>query len=135
MIRALKEIGADYLVGGSLASSFHGTPRSTHDVDLVADLKPAHATLLAARLEGRYYVDAGRILTATLRRSSFNVILTPSRSSSRSYETRTSVRALTLLVILAIIVGIPALIYAVHIHYLPVDLVAEKVMNRLGVRW
>jgi hypothetical protein len=39
------------------------------------------------------------------------------------------------MVILTILLGIPALIYAVHIYYLPIDLVAEKVMNRLGVRW
>jgi hypothetical protein len=32
-------------------------------------------------------------------------------------------------------VGIPAAVYMVHIYYLPIDLVAEKVMNRLGVRW
>ena len=44
-------------------------------------------------------------------------------------------RSLKLLMILAIVVGAPALIYAVHIYYLPIDLVAEKVMNRLGVRW
>ena len=30
--------GIDYLVGGSLASSLHGIPRATQDVDIVADL-------------------------------------------------------------------------------------------------
>ena len=44
-------------------------------------------------------------------------------------------RGIKLIIILAIVVGTPALIYAVHIYYLPIDLVAEKVMNRLGVRW
>lgn len=39
LIRALEDLRVDYLVGGSLASSYHGTPRSTQDVDLVADLK------------------------------------------------------------------------------------------------
>ncbi len=74
VIRALEELGIDYLVGGSLASSFHGTPRSTDDVDLVADLKPAHALLLAAKLEGEYYLDLDRIRHAIRARSSFNVI-------------------------------------------------------------
>jgi hypothetical protein len=27
-----------YLVGGSLASSLHGIPRATHDVDMVAEI-------------------------------------------------------------------------------------------------
>ena len=74
VIRAFEDLGIDYLVGGSLASSFHGTPRSTDDVDLVADLRPAHAPLLAARLEGDYYLDLDRIRHAIRMRSSFNVI-------------------------------------------------------------
>ena len=40
-------------------------------------------------------------------------------------------RGFKLMVILTILLGIPALIYAVHIYYLPIDLVAEKLMNRL----
>ncbi len=37
--RTPEELGVDYLVGGSLASSLHGIPRATHDADLVADMK------------------------------------------------------------------------------------------------
>jgi len=44
-------------------------------------------------------------------------------------------RARKLLVILAILVGIPAAIYAIHIYYMPLDLLADKVMNKVGVRW
>jgi len=44
-------------------------------------------------------------------------------------------RSLKLLLILAILVGIPAATYAVHTYYLPLDLLADKVMNKLGVRW
>lgn len=36
---------------------------------------------------------------------------------------------------LAIVVGIPAAVYAVHLYYLPLDLIADKIMNKLGVRW
>ena len=43
--------------------------------------------------------------------------------------------ALKLLMILVIILGIPAAVYAVHIHYMPLDLLADKVMNKIGVRW
>jgi len=39
--------------------------------------------------------------------------------------------ALTLL----ILIGVPAIVFAVHTYYQPLDLIAEKVMNRLGVRW
>lgn len=43
-------------------------------------------------------------------------------------------RTLKISLLLAIVIGVPAAIYAVHIYYLPLDLVAEKVMDRLGVR-
>lgn len=38
-------------------------------------------------------------------------------------------------VYLLILVGIPAAIYAVHLYYLPLDLLADRFMNRIGVRW
>ncbi|RYH10996.1 hypothetical protein [Tropicimonas sp. IMCC6043] len=44
-------------------------------------------------------------------------------------------RAIKLLVILSILVGIPAAIWAIHEYYMPLDLIADKVMTRLGVRW
>lgn len=44
-------------------------------------------------------------------------------------------RFLKLLVVLAILVGIPAAVYAVHTYYMPLDLLADKVMNKIGVRW
>ena len=34
----LDDLGIPYLVGGSVASSLHGIPRATQDVDMVADL-------------------------------------------------------------------------------------------------
>ena len=36
---------------------------------------------------------------------------------------------------LTILVGLPAAIYAVHLYYLPLDLLADRAMNRIGVRW
>lgn len=74
VIRALEKWRIDYLVGGSLASSYHGMPRATNDADLVADLKLAHVPLLAAELHGRFYYDEDRMRHAVRRRSSFNVI-------------------------------------------------------------
>lgn len=44
-------------------------------------------------------------------------------------------RSVKILFALSILVGIPAIIYAVHIYYLPIDLLADRVMNRLGVRF
>ena len=44
-------------------------------------------------------------------------------------------RARRVALLLTILIGVPALVYAVHIYYAPLDLVAERVMNALGVRW
>lgn len=63
-----------YLVGGSLASSLHGVPRATQDVDMVADLKPQHIAPLVRALETTFYIDADMVRDAIQRRSSFNVI-------------------------------------------------------------
>lgn len=43
-------------------------------------------------------------------------------------------RARQILVLLLILGGIPAALYAIHIYYLPLDLIAEKVMDKLGIR-
>ena len=44
-------------------------------------------------------------------------------------------RGVKLLLVLAILIGVPAVVYALHLYYLPLDIIAEKVMNKLGVRW
>ena len=44
-------------------------------------------------------------------------------------------RSLKLLLVLAILVGIPAAVYAIHIYYLPLDLLADRIMNKTGLRW
>ncbi|HSL82233.1 MAG TPA: hypothetical protein VLF66_05620, partial [Thermoanaerobaculia bacterium] len=72
--RALEALGIPYLVGGSLASSVHGIPRSTQDADLVADLEPDRVEDLVQALEGEFYVDEERVRDAVRRRASFNVI-------------------------------------------------------------
>lgn len=44
-------------------------------------------------------------------------------------------RSLKIFLILVILIGIPAIVWAVHTYYQPLDLIADRVMNRLGVRW
>jgi hypothetical protein len=63
-----------YAVGGSLASSLHGIPRATQDVDIVADLQLHQVMPLVTALEQTFYVDADMIRAAIARRSSFNII-------------------------------------------------------------
>jgi len=71
---ALEGLGIPYLVGGSLASSLHGTPRATQDADLVVDLKAHHVREFVKALGSAFHVDANLIREAIRDRSSFNVI-------------------------------------------------------------
>lgn len=72
--RVLDELRVPYAVGGSLASSMHGIPRSTQDGDLVADLRLEHVQPFLAALGDRFYVSEERALQAVQRRTSFNLI-------------------------------------------------------------
>ena len=44
-------------------------------------------------------------------------------------------RVVWVLVIMAILIGVPAGVWAVHTYYQPLDLIAEKVMDKLEVYW
>jgi hypothetical protein len=70
----LERLGVEYLVGGSLASSVHGLPRTTQDVDMVARIAGRHVDDLVSGLESEFYIDAGMINDAIRRRASFNII-------------------------------------------------------------
>jgi hypothetical protein len=74
VVQAFDQLGVEYVVGGSLASSVYGVPRATQDVDLVADLTLSHANPLEELLAGEFYVDADMIRDAIRRKGSFNVI-------------------------------------------------------------
>lgn len=74
VVDAFTRLHVDYLIGGSLASSIHGEPRSTNDVDFVADLRLAHVPLLVADLNEAFYISADQARLAVRRRSSFNII-------------------------------------------------------------
>jgi hypothetical protein len=74
LARVFDALGIRYVVGGSFASSIYGVPRATQDVDLVADVRLAHADPIAKALTEEFYVDADMIRDAVRRRASFNVI-------------------------------------------------------------
>lgn len=63
-----------YRVGGSVASSALGVPRSTLDVDISCELRAGQAAAFAAALGSSYYVDPDMIRDAVNRRASFNLI-------------------------------------------------------------
>lgn len=70
----LDQIGVPYVTAGSFASSVHGEPRSTDDVDLVADLRAAHADPLVRALHADWYLSEPAVQDAIARGASFNAI-------------------------------------------------------------
>jgi hypothetical protein len=74
VIETLEDLGISYHLGGSFASSVHGTPRQARDVDLAVDLPLAAVPALVARLQGEFYLDDERIRGAIKHRASFNLI-------------------------------------------------------------
>ncbi len=71
---AFEKMGILYYIGGSVASSAYGIPRSTMDVDMVSVLKPEHVRPLVKILQSAYYIDENMIFNAIERQSSFNLI-------------------------------------------------------------
>ena len=70
----LDGLGVPWVIGGSLASSMHGEPRSTQDIDVVVALAPRHAPALTRALSRNYYVDAEATRAAVAAAGSFNAI-------------------------------------------------------------
>lgn len=70
----LERLGVPYVIGGSFASSVHGEPRSTSDIDIVADLRIEQVSAFVAMIGPDYYVSADAVRNAVHSRSSFNVI-------------------------------------------------------------
>jgi hypothetical protein len=71
----LDQAGVPYMVTGSLASTFHGEPRATRDLDLVIDPDAASLSRLVDELaRNDFYVDREAALTALQDRGQFHAI-------------------------------------------------------------
>lgn len=73
--QAMQRISVEWMLTGSLASSMYGEPRSTHDIDIVADLREQDISALISEFpEPRFYADAQMMRDAIQSRSMFNVL-------------------------------------------------------------
>lgn len=70
--RILDGLDVPWAVGGSVASSLHGTPRSTLDIDVLVRMAPKRAGELAAAAVG-FEVDADHVRDAWLAGRSCNI--------------------------------------------------------------
>jgi hypothetical protein len=76
-VRTLQQLGVSYAVGGSLASSLYGIPRSTNDIDVLVLLEEMHAAPLVSSLRNEFYIDLDSVVWAIRNRGSFNLIHLP----------------------------------------------------------
>jgi Mg-chelatase subunit ChlI len=75
LARLLERLGIPHMVTGSVASSYHGRPRLTHDADIVVDPTPEQLDALVKHLlAAGHYVDAARARDALRGRLQFNVV-------------------------------------------------------------
>jgi hypothetical protein len=75
--RALDALGVASTIGGSIASSFAGEPRSTIDIDVVVALEERHVTELVSLLGPDFYADEDALRRAVRTRTSANLIHQP----------------------------------------------------------
>ncbi len=78
VVSALNIAGVPHMVTGSFASTFHGEPRMTRDIDLVIDPDETSISLFVEQFDTDiFYIDIFYIdnaITATVRRDMFNVV-------------------------------------------------------------
>lgn len=76
--RALESSGVAYFLGGSMASSLQGEPRSTNDLDFVVDLHEEQVDQLATILGADFEVDPPSLREAARLKSSWHIYFLPS---------------------------------------------------------
>lgn len=74
MAKVLDELGIVYVVGGSVASSIIGEPRSTIDVDIAVRLDSEQLDSLLGRVRPSFYVPEADAARAVREHDSFNLI-------------------------------------------------------------
>jgi hypothetical protein len=75
VVERLEQAEVPYMVTGSLASSYHGEPRATRDVDIVIDPDPDTLARLVDGLAAEgFYVDRAAALDSLATRTQFNAI-------------------------------------------------------------
>ena len=75
VVELLGAAGIPHMLTGSFASTYHGPPRATRDIDLVIDPSREGLERLLASLDpGEYYVSPEAARDALARRGMFNVV-------------------------------------------------------------
>jgi hypothetical protein len=74
LVDVFETYDVDYYIGGSVATIAHGVPRTTLDVDVIAEIYPHQVHVLVTTLQHDFYIQAIDIHDAIIQRSSFNIV-------------------------------------------------------------
>ena len=75
VLKALDEVGSNYMVVGAYGASAYGLSRNTHDVDIIVDLDSAACDALALHFPPpRYYADPVQMRDSIRHGIMFNII-------------------------------------------------------------
>jgi hypothetical protein len=71
----LEDAGVPFMVTGSFASTIHGEPRLSHDIDMVIQLQPRDVPSIACRFQDLgFYADEESLAEAVARQDQCNLI-------------------------------------------------------------
>jgi hypothetical protein len=99
VVSAFQKIGILYYIGGSISSSIHGIPRTTMDIDIIADIKQEHVEALYLSLEPGYGILAKmdrsftsiRFMEKVVRRKKMNRSPVPSGQEGKKGTARSKI--------------------------------------------
>jgi hypothetical protein len=75
VISVLEDLGIEYMITGSIASSLQGEPRSTHDIDIIIGMQISKIDKLVESFPfPDFYLDKNSIINAINRQEMFNLI-------------------------------------------------------------
>lgn len=74
---AVESLGGAYFIGGSLASSLHGEPRATNDIDIVLSLPASLSPRFCEALGPDFELDADQLRRALTRAETTNGFFLP----------------------------------------------------------
>ncbi len=75
IVPRLEQAGLEFMIAGSFASTYHGEPRTTHDIDIVIDGSLAALEVFVSALDpNTTYCDIDVARDAFARRGQFNLV-------------------------------------------------------------
>jgi hypothetical protein len=74
VLQRLNQAGVDYMLTGSMASNYWGTPRTTHDLDFVLMMRPDQVDRFVGCFESNFFIQRESVRSSFRPPFQFNVL-------------------------------------------------------------